>query len=77
MSADHLDPLAAWLLAGLNKDLLTKKIRCLTLATLCSSSSKNEVSYAEIAAAIEVDEKDVEVWVIDGQSQLSSLVAPT
>ncbi|KAL7413204.1 hypothetical protein BDY24DRAFT_390880 [Mrakia frigida] len=50
---------------GLDKDLLTKKIRCLTLATLCSSSESNEVSYAEIAAALEVDEKDVEVWVID------------
>lgn len=49
---------------GLDEQDLTRKIRCLTLATLCAG--KAEVSYKEIAEKLEVDEKDVEVWVIDG-----------
>jgi hypothetical protein len=61
-------------LAGLSSDELTKKIRYLTLATLCSTSTSGsgEVSYKEIAQALEVDEKDVEVWVIDSAFPCSS-----
>lgn len=53
---------------GLDLQALEKKVRLLTLVGLCAKQEQDAVSYAVIAAALEVDEKDVEVWVIDGQS---------
>lgn len=50
----------------LDERVLEKKMRVLALVGLCASKEDGEVSYQEIADALEVDEKDVEVWVIDG-----------
>lgn len=52
-------------LAELDGAALEKKVRLLTLVGLCASQEQTAVSYAEIAKALEVDEAEVEVWVID------------
>jgi translation initiation factor 3 subunit M len=53
-------------LAELDGAALEKKVRLLTLVGLCASMEQSAVPYAEIAKALEVEESEVEVWVIDG-----------
>lgn len=46
-------------------DVLSKKIRLLTLATIAASSPTRSVSYSNISSALQIPSEDVEVWVID------------
>ena len=52
--------------AGLNQTELEHKIRLLTLASLTSPQVGKAVPYAQIAGALQVPERDVEKWVIQG-----------
>lgn len=52
--------------AGLNQTELERKIRLLTLASLTSPQVGKAVPYAQIAGALQVPERDVEKWVIQG-----------
>ncbi|KAF9112883.1 hypothetical protein BGX27_002640 [Mortierella sp. AM989] len=49
----------------LNEEETLRKIRLLSLASLGSENLSRDLSYQEIAKALEVDENDVELWVID------------
>lgn len=48
-----------------NAEVLSTKIRLLTLATVAASSQTRSVSYSTIASALQVPSEDVEMWVID------------
>lgn len=50
---------------GLEEEETLRKIRLLSLASLGSENLTRELSYQEIAKALEVEEGDVELWVID------------
>ncbi|KAH7042451.1 hypothetical protein BKA57DRAFT_125637 [Linnemannia elongata] len=50
---------------GLEEEETLRKIRLLSLASLGSENLTRELSYQEIAKALEVEESDVELWVID------------
>ncbi|KAG0040899.1 hypothetical protein BGZ82_006772 [Podila clonocystis] len=50
---------------GLDEEETLRKIRLLSLASLGSENLARELSYQEIAQALEVSEGDVELWVID------------
>ncbi|SPO21513.1 related to eIF3m -translation initiation factor 3 subunit M [Ustilago trichophora] len=50
---------------GLDQQQLLHKIRLLDLADLCALSVSSDVAYTSIAKTLEVDEDQVEVWVID------------
>ncbi|KAG0013095.1 hypothetical protein BGZ81_001239 [Podila clonocystis] len=50
---------------GLDEEETLRKIRLLSLASLGSENLARELSYQEIAKALEVSEGDVELWVID------------
>ncbi|WFD42884.1 hypothetical protein MPSI1_001534 [Malassezia psittaci] len=50
---------------SLDADALSRKMRLLDLASLCARSVSSEVSYAEIAQVLDVDQEEVEAWVID------------
>ncbi|KAG0365882.1 hypothetical protein BC939DRAFT_520168 [Gamsiella multidivaricata] len=50
---------------GLDEEEALRKIRLLSLASLGSENLTRELSYQEIAKALEVDESEVELWVID------------
>lgn len=50
---------------GLDEEEALRKIRLLSLASLGSENLARELSYQEIATALEVDEALVELWVID------------
>lgn len=47
---------------------LERKMRLLTLADLGFSRIGQNLSYAEIAAALEIEEREVERWGFDGAS---------
>jgi translation initiation factor 3 subunit M len=51
--------------AGTTNDLLAKKIRLLTLASIAASSSGRSVPYSTISSALQIPSEDVEMWVID------------
>lgn len=52
--------------AGLDNSKLHRKMRLLTMASLCASqSSTREVEYKQIAKALQVPQEEVETWVID------------
>jgi len=53
--------------SGLNHDDCMKKIRFLSLATL--GASHQEVPYSLIATTLQIDESDVEMWVINAISE--------
>jgi len=59
--------LTSKILADLSSAALDKKIRLLDLASLCARSSSAEVPYKEIASTLQIDESEVEIWVIDGE----------
>lgn len=51
---------------GLNEDILDRKMRLLTLASLASQSSQSRtLPYAHIAKALDIPFETVESWVID------------
>jgi translation initiation factor 3 subunit M len=51
---------------GLDKDVLNRKMRLLTLTTLAAqSSTTRSLPYAQIAKALQIPSEDVELWVID------------
>ena len=50
---------------GLDEEETLRKIRLLSLASLGSENLARELSYQEIAKALEVSEQEVELWVID------------
>ncbi|KAG0197479.1 hypothetical protein BGX28_009050 [Mortierella sp. GBA30] len=50
---------------GLDEEETLRKIRILSLASLGSENLTRELSYQQIAKALEVDESEVELWVID------------
>jgi len=52
--------------AGLNPDDISYKIRLLSLNSLAATDS--QLSYALIAKSLEIDESDVEIYVIDATS---------
>ncbi|KAF9966706.1 hypothetical protein BGZ70_001541 [Mortierella alpina] len=50
---------------GLDEEETLRKIRLLSLASLGSENLTRELSYQEIAKALEIGETEVELWVID------------
>ncbi|KAF9281395.1 hypothetical protein BGZ68_006655 [Mortierella alpina] len=50
---------------GLDEEETLRKIRLLSLASLGSENLTRELSYQEIAKALEIEETEVELWVID------------
>ncbi|RSH79909.1 uncharacterized protein EHS24_009577 [Apiotrichum porosum] len=50
---------------GLDVDAVLRKVRLVALTTLAARSATKQISYADIAKALAVDEVDVEAWVID------------
>ncbi|KAK0516150.1 hypothetical protein JMJ35_000753 [Cladonia borealis] len=51
--------------SGLNADILYRKMRLLTLASLAASTPSRSLPYAHVARALQVPAEDVEMWVID------------
>ena len=56
--------------ADLDKAQLDRKIRLLSLATLGFQNVGADLSYATVASTIQIQESEVERWVIDGMSPL-------
>ncbi|CAG7848811.1 Eukaryotic translation initiation factor 3 subunit M {ECO:0000256/HAMAP-Rule:MF_03012} Short=eIF3m {ECO:0000256/HAMAP-Rule:MF_03012} [Serendipita indica DSM 11827] len=52
--------------AGLDKNAVERKVRLVSLTALASNNIGKEISYAEIARALDVGESEVESWVIQG-----------
>lgn len=53
---------------GLNDEVLTRKIRLLTLASLASTGTTAQtrsLPYSAIASGLQIPEEEVEMWVID------------
>jgi translation initiation factor 3 subunit M len=51
---------------GLDEDVLDRKMRLLTLATLCAQSGESRtVTYSQIAKALRIPDDETEMWVID------------
>lgn len=51
--------------SGLNPDILYRKMRLLTLASLAASTPSRSLPYAHVARALQIPSEDVEMWVID------------
>jgi len=49
----------------LDGELLERKMRLLTFASLTASTPSREIEYKAIAKALKIDSKDVEMWTID------------
>ncbi|KAK9449433.1 uncharacterized protein V1518DRAFT_415995 [Limtongia smithiae] len=49
----------------LETDALTSKIRLLTLSTLAATSPNLTVPYKTIATALEIEDEEIELWIID------------
>lgn len=47
------------------EEVLSTKIRLLTLASVAAASANRAVSYSTIAEALQIPSEDVEIWVID------------
>jgi len=50
---------------SLDRDVLLRKIRLLSLASLAAKNIRRDIPYSEISSALQIEEKDVEAWVID------------
>lgn len=48
-----------------SSDVLSKKIRLLTFASIAASTPSRSVSYSTISSALQIPSEDVEMWVID------------
>ncbi|KAJ1663306.1 hypothetical protein IW140_005158 [Coemansia sp. RSA 1813] len=71
---------------GVDADKASDKMRLLTVASVAAENLGNDVPFSTVAQAIEVDEDEVEVWVIDviragliqgKMNQVSRTVLPT
>ncbi|KAJ2867425.1 hypothetical protein GGI22_001060 [Coemansia erecta] len=71
---------------GVDVDRASDKMRLLTVASVAAENLGSDVPFSTVAQAIEVDEDDVEVWVIDviragliqgKMNQVSRTVLPT
>jgi translation initiation factor 3 subunit M len=62
--------------SALKSDQITRKLRLLALTSLAASSSTKEITYADIAKALKLDEDDIEISVIDGQCSLQIVHVP-
>jgi translation initiation factor 3 subunit M len=51
--------------SGSSGDVLAKKIRLLTFASIAASTPSRSVSYSTIASELHIPAEDVEMWVID------------
>ncbi|KZF26864.1 eukaryotic translation initiation factor 3 subunit M [Xylona heveae TC161] len=64
--ADFQETNAKWIdEQGLDQDVLYRKMRLLTLASLAASTPSRALPYAQIAKALQVPAEEVEMWVID------------
>ena len=54
--------------AGLERSQLEHKVRLLSLATLGFQNIGQDLPYSTIASTLQVEQSDVERWVIDGSS---------
>ena len=61
----------------LDKKELERKIRLLTLASLAFKHVGQDLPYAEIVSALQVDPSEVEKWAIDGYLFLLSIYERT
>lgn len=59
-------PLTLYFPSGLDQTQLERKIRLLTLASLGFQNIGKDVPYETLASTLQVDESEVERWVIDG-----------
>ena len=50
---------------GFDTDILYRKMRLLTLASLAASTPSRSLPYAQIATSLQIPNEDVEMWVID------------
>ncbi|ORX35139.1 hypothetical protein BD324DRAFT_634026 [Kockovaella imperatae] len=50
---------------SLTSESIVRKLRLIALTTLAAKSPKQELTYEETAKALQIDEKDVEAWVIE------------
>lgn len=50
---------------GLDHEVLHRKIRLLTLASVCAATNSREVEYKRVAKALQIPIEDVEIWIID------------
>ena len=50
---------------GFDTDILYRKMRLLTLASLAASTPSRSLPYAQIATSLQIPSQDVEMWVID------------
>ncbi|KAA6412128.1 MAG: eukaryotic translation initiation factor 3 subunit M [Lasallia pustulata] len=50
---------------GLDRSILYRKMRLLTLASLAASTQSRALPYQHIAKALQIPDEDVEMWVID------------
>ena len=51
--------------AGLDDEILFRKIKRLTLASLAAATPSRSLPYTSIAHALQIPEEEVEMWVID------------
>ena len=58
-------PLSSLSIPDSAADVLSTKIRLLTLASIAAASPTRSVSYSTIASSLQVPSEDVEIWVID------------
>ena len=67
--SDYADFLETNSLESINlassSDVLQKKIRLLTLASLAAGAPNRSLSYSAIASGLQIPSEDVEMWVID------------
>jgi translation initiation factor 3 subunit M len=56
-------------LKDLDKTQLERKIRILTFASLASQHIGQDLPYAKVAEALQIDANDVEKWAIDGTTE--------
>lgn len=54
-------------ISQLNSESVLRKLRLVALVSAASKSSQQQLSYAEVASALSIEESDVEEWVVDGE----------
>ena len=63
---DFLEEHSGWLAQqNLDQNLLDRKMKLLTLASLAASSQSRSLPYQHVARALQISEDRVEMWVID------------
>ena len=51
--------------SGLDNSKMHRKMRLLTMASVCASNNSREIEYKQIAKALQIPAEEVETWVID------------